>query len=109
MNAIPPLCPRRSLALLACAWCENVYLDTSSSNDWMRLQVAPVTLYDAFARALDVAGPRRLLYGTDSSTFPRGYRRDLLEAQLAVLDDLGVAGDDRDAILGGNLARILGG
>ena len=40
---------------------------------------------NTFQRALDVIGPGRLLYGTDSSTFPRGYRRDLLQAQQVAL------------------------
>jgi hypothetical protein len=97
-----------SETLLAGSWCENVYVDTSSSNDWMRALWPRPTLGDVFRRAIDVFGPDRILYGTDSSTFPRGYRRDLLEAQIAALDEAGVDEEARAQILGGNLARLLG-
>jgi predicted TIM-barrel fold metal-dependent hydrolase len=95
--------------LLAGAWCANIHVDSSSSNAWMRAMFPRVTgLAEVFERALAVFGPSRILYGTDSSTFPRGYRRDLLDTQLAALDSLGLGHEDRAAILGGNLARILG-
>ena len=34
-------------------------------------------------RALDVVGPQRLLFGTDSSYFPRGWNYAIFEAQTA--------------------------
>ena len=48
--------------------CPNVYLDTSSTNSWMRYEA--LDLKTVFRRALAVAGPERLLFGTDSSFFP---------------------------------------
>ena len=45
--------------------------------------------------------------GTMPSTFPRGYRRDLLDAQSSALTELGASSDDRAKVLGRNLARLL--
>ena len=58
-------------ALMLADLCPNVYLDTSSSNSWMRYE--GLDLKTVFRRALDVVGPGRLLFGTDSSFFPRGW------------------------------------
>lgn len=95
-------------ALMVCDLCPNVYLDTSSSNCWMRYQPDALDLKTVFRRALDVAGPRRLLFGSDSSFFPRGWNGAIFEQQSKVLHDLGVTAKDAALIFGGNLERILG-
>ncbi|MCC7008212.1 MAG: amidohydrolase family protein [Acidobacteria bacterium] len=94
-------------ALMAAAAAPNVLLDTSSSNSWIRFH-PNLTLRDVFARALDVVSASRLLFGTDSSFFPRGWHRAVYDAQRAVLTDLGVSRDDQDLIFGGNFARLFG-
>ena len=58
-------------ALMLADLCPNVYLDTSSSNSWMRY--VGLDLRTVFRRALDVVGATRLLFGSDSSFFPRGW------------------------------------
>ncbi len=95
-------------ALMLCDLCPNVYLDTSSTNSWMKYQESDCTLTSVFQRALGVAGPRRLLFGTDSSFFPRGWNRAILDGQIAALQETGIGADDARAILGGNLSRLLG-
>ena len=90
--------------LMAGTQCENIHVDTSSSNAWTKTQPGRLTLRDVFARALDVFGAKRILFGTDSGTFPAGWRLDRLEEQRGILEDLGA---DRDAILGGNARRLL--
>ncbi len=95
-------------ALMAGTQCENVFLDTSSSNSWMLTQEAARTLADVYDRALDVFGPTRLLFGTDSSTFPRGWRADVFEAQREALDACHVPAADQDRIFSGNAERLLG-
>jgi hypothetical protein len=92
-------------ALMLCDMCPNVHLDTSSSNSWMRYQA--LDLKHVFSRALDVAGPQRLLFGTDSSFFPRGWHEPVFSSQVRALADLGVSKADAQAILGGNLDRLL--
>jgi hypothetical protein len=60
-----------------------------------------------FKAALAAAGASRLLFGTDSSFFPRGWQRGIYEQQKTVLEDLGVSGDDRGLIFGGNFERLF--
>jgi microsomal dipeptidase-like Zn-dependent dipeptidase len=60
-----------------------------------------------FRDALGVFGAERILFGTDSSTFPRGWRKDILQAQLQALEQAGASETQVDKIVGGNLARLL--
>ena len=94
-------------ALMLADLCPNVYLDTSSSNSWMRYQEAHLDLRQVFRRALDVVGPQRLLFGSDSSFFPRGWHQQIYEDQTRALYELGVSLNDARAIFGENLLRIL--
>ncbi len=94
-------------ALMLCDLCPNVYLDTSSSNGWIKYQEAGCDLTGVFQRALAVAGPSRLLFGSDSSFFPRGWNRAIFDAQVAALTGLGLDEAAARAIFGGNLERIL--
>jgi len=94
-------------ALMAGDACSNIYLDTSSSNRWMRFTPG-LTLDDVFRAALAVVGPGRILFGTDSSYFPRGWQRSVYDEQKAALDRLGVAAADQDAIFGGTFNTLFG-
>ena len=60
-----------------------------------------------FRKALEVAGPRRLLFGSDSSFFPRGWHAQIYESQIQALAGLEVGGEQARLILGGNLERLL--
>ncbi len=93
-------------ALMLADLCPNVYFDTSSSNSWTKYQEPGCDLRSVFRRALDIAGPRRLLFGTDSSFFPRGWHRAIFDTQCALLSEIGISAGDAGAILGGNLERI---
>jgi hypothetical protein len=94
-------------ALMLADLCPNVYLDTSSSNQWMKYQEGHMDLRQVFRRALDVAGAKRLLFGTDSSFFPRGWHQQIFEDQARVLYELNVSEEDARAIFAENLMRIL--
>jgi uncharacterized protein len=93
-------------ALMLADLCPNVYLDTSSSNSWMRYE--GLDIKTVFRRALDVAGPRRLLFGTDSSFFPRGWNHEVYEVQTRALHDLGISSSDARQILQDNLIGLVG-
>ena len=92
-------------ALMLADLCPNVYLDTSSSNSWMRYE--GLDLADVFRRSLEIAGPGRLLFGTDSSFFPRGWNRTAFETQLKVLVDMGVDAPAARQIFGENLRGLF--
>lgn len=96
----------RELLLLA-DQCPNVYTDTSSSNDWVRLMPYPLDLKTLFAKSLQVLGPERILFGTDSSFFPRGWRKDVFDAQVEVLAALRVPSAQVGQMFSGNIARLL--
>ena len=93
-------------ALMVADLCPNVLLDTSSSNGWMKYQPG-LTLSGVFTQALAVAGPDRLLFGTDSSFFPRGWVKDVYRQQAAALDEIGVSADAKARIFGGNFDRVF--
>jgi len=92
-------------ALMLCDLCPNVYLDTSSSNSWMRYE--EVDLRAVFRRALDVAGPRRLMFGTDSSFFPRGWNAAIFETQSKALYEIGVDAETARLIFHDNLEHLF--
>ncbi len=92
-------------ALMAAAAAPNIHLDTSSSNSWINLHHG-LTMRAVFERALDVVGAKRLLFGTDSSFFPRGWQRSIFEVQQSVLTDLGVSDEERAQIFSGNFERV---
>jgi len=92
-------------ALMVADLCPNVYLDTSSSNSWMRYE--GLDLKTVFRRALEVVGPQRLLFGSDSSFFPRGWNYAIFEAQTRAMLDLDISVDDVRLIIGDNLLRLF--
>ena len=85
----------------------NVHLDTSSSNSWVKYLTPSVMLKDVFEKSLEIYGSERLLFGSDSSFFPRGWNRAVFDQQTAILRELAVEDDAAAAILGGNLTRLL--
>jgi uncharacterized protein len=94
-------------ALMLCDLCPNVYLDTSSSNSWTRYEESHLDLRAVFRRALDVAGPKRLFFGTDSSYFPRGWNRDIFEAQTKALYEIGITEETARLIFHDNLMQLF--
>jgi len=87
--------------------CSNVFIDTSSSNEWMSLREKPLTLERALELCLEAFGPERILFGTDSSTLPRGYRNDNLKRLRKAFTALKLNTAIREKIMGQNLAAIL--
>ena len=95
---------REALMLADC--CPNVYLDTSSSNSWIKYTPG-LTIEQVFKTALDAVGPDRLIFGTDSSFFPRGWHKTIYDQQRTALDAIGVDGSVKNKIFGENFARLF--
>ena len=60
-----------------------------------------------FQRTLDIIGPKRLLFGSDSSFFPRGWHYKVFDDQARALHELRWPVGDARAIFGENLLRIM--
>lgn len=93
-------------ALMLADQCPNVHFDTSSSNGWLRY-LPGLTLDQVLRTSLDVLGPDRLLFGTDSSFFPRGWTREVYDRQRAALGAAAATGNVREKVLGGNFDRLF--
>lgn len=92
-------------ALMLADLCPNVYLDTSSSNRWMAYE--GLDLRTVLKRAIEVAGLNRLIFGTDSSFFPRGWNATIFDQQATALYELGYDREQVAGVFGGNLEQIL--
>ena len=93
-------------ALLLADLCPNVYLDTSSSNRWTAYHPS-LDLAGVFRQALLIAGPDRILFGSDSSFFPRGWNGPVYAAQVSALQSEGVDAEVRRRIFGGNFDTLF--
>jgi predicted TIM-barrel fold metal-dependent hydrolase len=94
--------------LMLGAQAPNVYVDTSSSNTWLTYMPSHLDLKTVFDKTLQVFGPDRILFGTDSNVFPRGWRQDIFQQQVEILRELNTARESVELILGGNITRLLG-
>lgn len=90
------------------AWaCENVMIDTSGNNEWMRWMPEKWTLKDLFQRYYETIGPDRILFGSDSSWLPRGFVKRYLEEQLKVVGELGWPSAEIRKVFSENAKRVL--
>ncbi len=86
---------------------ENICVDTSGTNNWRLYVPGEPSLEQVFRDALRAFGASRVLFGTDS-TMLSGYRQNIVEEQVAILERLGLAGADRELVLSGNARRVFG-
>jgi predicted TIM-barrel fold metal-dependent hydrolase len=89
--------------------CSSVYLDTAGSNSWMSANSPELTLKDVIAKVAKVYGPDRILFGSDSGLMPRGYRYDILDNQLKLVQDMRVPITHIKKMFYENLATLVGG
>lgn len=82
--------------LLQLGWAhENVLVDTSGSNQWVRWMPYPLTLSDLVRKAYETFGPERIIFGSDSQYFPRGFAERYL---LDLIRECGYAGIPQPAV-----------
>lgn len=87
---------------------ENIHLDTSGTNNWRLFLPEVMTLDEIFKRSLEVYGPDKILFGTDSVLNGKaGYRTFVLKEQTETLTRLGVSEEDRLKIMGRNTTRLF--
>ncbi len=76
---------------------DNVYGDSSGSNSWMKYLPYDIDLKQIFRKMITTGGSHKVLFGTDSTFFPRGWRINILEAQHQACNELkadGVINDE---------------
>jgi predicted TIM-barrel fold metal-dependent hydrolase len=67
----------------------------------------PLTLRDLFRKAVETVGAERIIFGTDSSYFPRGFSEDYLKEQVRECRAIGLDEGSVEKIFYGNAARLL--
>ncbi len=87
---------------------DNVYVDTSGNNEWRRYQWPVPTVKELFRGFLEVFGPERIVFGSDSSHFPRGWVRAYFDEQFRALAELGVDEAGMRKIFAENALNLLG-
>ncbi|MBC8223646.1 amidohydrolase [Candidatus Bathyarchaeota archaeon] len=93
---------------------DNVYMDSSGSNSWMRYLPYDLDLRKIFERAITAGGAEKVIFGTDSTFFPRGFRVNILEQQYEAVRSLSegpdaiVSVEDIYAIFRGNILGLNG-
>ena len=93
---------------LQLAWaCPNVSIDTSGSNQWIRWVPGEVSVKYLFRKYYETIGPGRIIFGSDSSWFPRGFAMRYLEDQMRDCLDLNMPDEHIQMIFAGNAARLL--
>ena len=89
---------------------ENVHMDSSGSNSWMKYVPYDLTITKIFEKALRAAGPERIIFGTDSSFFPRGFRYNILKEQFdavtAICPQYCYSDNDINLIFRDNILRL---
>lgn len=93
--------------LFLCWSCPNVSVDSSGSNQWVRWMPYRLTLDDLFQRFYETIGPERIIFGSDSSWFPRGFALRYLQDQVRICRFMNMPHEHLQLIFGGNAARLL--
>ncbi|MFH0992282.1 MAG: amidohydrolase family protein [bacterium] len=89
--------------------CPNVYVDTAGSNSWMANTPATPDLRTTLQKALQVFGAGRILFGSDSGMFPRGYRYDIVDNQTKLAGEMRIPIGDAKKIFYENFAALIDG
>jgi predicted TIM-barrel fold metal-dependent hydrolase len=93
--------------LQLCWACANVSIDTCGSNQWVRWVDGDWTVKKLFRKYLETIGAERIIFGTDSSYFPRGFAIRYLEDQIRDCRELNVPHEQLQMIFGGNAAKLF--
>lgn len=86
---------------------DNLFVDTSGTNNWIDYQDNPFTLKDVFKKTIKVFGTKNIIFGSDTRIFPDGYRESILKEQIGILNEL-VRPEEKQDILYNNAKRVFG-
>ena len=81
--------------------------DTSGSNQWIRWMTEEITEKSLLRKYRETLGHERIVFGSDSSWFPRVFSARYFEDQARDLLELNVSHDQMEAIFNGNARKLL--
>jgi predicted TIM-barrel fold metal-dependent hydrolase len=87
--------------------CPNVYVDTAGSNSWITDHPAKPDMRLVFQKFLEVYTAKRILFGSDSGLLPRGYRYDIVDNQMKLVQEMRVPMADIKKIFYENAAGLV--
>jgi predicted TIM-barrel fold metal-dependent hydrolase len=87
--------------------CQNVYVDTAGSNSWMQEHPTKPEMRTVFQKFLEVYTSNRILFGSDSGMLPRGYRYDIVDHQLKLVQEMRIPMPDIKKIFFENMAGLV--
>ena len=87
--------------------CPNVYVDTAGSNSWITDHPAKPDMRLVFQKFLEVYTAKRILFGSDSGLLPRGYRYDIVDSQMKLVQEMRVPMADIKKIFYENAAGLV--
>lgn len=93
--------------LQLCWACRNVSIDTSGSNQWVRWVDGDWSTKKLFRKYMETIGAERIIFGTDSSYFPRGFAEPYLRDQLRDCYELNMTDEQVQQIFGRNAAKLF--
>lgn len=94
--------------LLQLAWsCHNIYVDTSGNNEWVRWMPYELNLNILFKKFYETVGPERIVYGSDSEWFPRGYAIRYFLDQIRAARQVAIPKEDIKKIFRENALELL--
>lgn len=94
--------------LMQLMWtCENILVDTSGSNQWRFYTWPQPELCELFRVFYKQFGPTRIVFGTDSSFFPRGWVAEYAWEQLEAAHCAGIPDASLEMIFRDNALRLL--
>jgi predicted TIM-barrel fold metal-dependent hydrolase len=87
--------------------CQNVYVDTAGSNSWTADHPEKPEMRRVFQRFIEVFTSNRILFGSDSGMLPRGYRYDIVDNQLKLIQEMRIPMADIKKIFFENMATLV--
>ena len=96
----------RELCLLS-YHAENLYVDTSGTNNWRDFTPEKMELKEVFKITLELFTPDRVIFGTDTVLRSEsGYRTAIKKEQEDIVGSLGLTSGEVNNIFGGNAMRL---
>lgn len=86
---------------------DNLFVDTSGTNNWIEYQDNPFALKDVFKKTIKVFTSKNIIFGSDTRIFPYGYRENIMNQQLSILRKLGLKQESINDIMYNNARRIF--